>query len=75
MLTFKGDDCRNLVKARVGASSHAALDAIAFLEFPDVAESTKQDVEFLKKHDLILKDTPVTGWIYEVETGRVVKVV
>lgn len=47
------------------------VDAMDFLEFSDVVESVKRDVEFLKESPLILKETVITGWVYQVEDGKV----
>ena len=74
MLTFASPTCRSLVAARVAPSQQAALDSLAFLEFNDVKESTVQDVEFLRDHPLIIKETPVSGFIYDVKTGGLEKV-
>lgn len=49
----------------------AAADAIQFLEFSDLDEAVKEEVEFVKVHPLILKETEVTGWVYHVESGKV----
>ncbi|KAG5353474.1 hypothetical protein C0989_006632, partial [Termitomyces sp. Mn162] len=72
MLTFTTDHLRRIVKeADPGNTAIAqAVDQIHFLEFSDLEKSVKDDVEFLKEHPLVLKDTIVTGWIYHVETGK-----
>lgn len=75
MLTFTSAQAASLVKARVGHEHHAAVDAIAFQEFSDVATSVEADVAFLKAHPLILKETVISGYTYHVETGAVTKVV
>ena len=49
----------------------AAADAIQFLEFSDIEKSVKDEVEFVKGHPLIVKETEVTGWVYHVESGKV----
>lgn len=49
----------------------AAADAIQFLEFSDLDEAVKEEVEFVKTHPLIIKETEVTGWVYHVESGKV----
>lgn len=68
MLTFKGDQARDVVKSRpeIKASEHPAVDAIAFLEFADLDKSIHEDVEFLKAHPLILAETKISGWKYLV---------
>ena len=49
----------------------AAAETIQFLEFSDLEKAVKEEVEPLKSHPLILKETEVTGWIYHVESGKV----
>ena len=69
MLTFTDDDIRAKLHADLGAKA----DHVAFLPFSDLAESVRDDVRIVKESALVM-DVPVTGYIYEVETGRIVKV-
>lgn len=73
MLTFSSNDLRSIVKeADPGNATVASqVDSIDFLEFGHLEDSVKVDVEFLHKNPLVLKETHVTGWVYEVETGKV----
>jgi carbonic anhydrase len=73
MLLFTSDQVRNIVKdASPGNSKVAkAVEELDFLEFSNLEESVKADVQFLKENPLVLKETMVTGWIYDVETGKV----
>ncbi len=72
MVTFSTPQLRTLVKD--SDPTNAALgevDKIDFLEFQGLEESVKEDVKFLKEHPLVLPETKITGWVYEVETGKV----
>ncbi|ODV82166.1 putative carbonic anhydrase [Suhomyces tanzawaensis NRRL Y-17324] len=69
MLTFSDTDLRGIVKEQTGHS----VDHVAFLPFKDLEESVREDVEFFRKSPLVL-DVPVTGYIYDVKTGRIDKV-
>lgn len=73
MVTFDTPQLRALVKE--GAPGDAAIaetvDQIDFLEFKDLEGSVKSDVKFLQDNPLVLPGTKVTGWVYEVETGKV----
>ena len=72
MLTFDTAGLRARVKAADPADpALAAVDAIDFLEFAGLEESVRADVRFLQEHPLVLPETKVTGWVYEVETGKV----
>ncbi|KAF8649756.1 hypothetical protein AX16_005523 [Volvariella volvacea WC 439] len=72
MLTFTTPQLQQIVRdAAPGDSSIAsAVNKIDFLEFSNLEEAVKSDVEFLKSHPLVLKETTITGWIYDVETGK-----
>lgn len=65
MLTFKSDQLHGLVKKRVPQDQFSSVDSLAFLEFPDVDESIKDDVAFLKNHPLILKETVISGYSFK----------
>lgn len=72
MVTFSTPQLRALVKD--SDPTNAALgevDKIDFLEFQGLEESVREDVKFLLEHPLVLPETKVTGWVYEVETGKV----
>ncbi|GAD93681.1 hypothetical protein ATEG_10070 [Paecilomyces variotii No. 5] len=69
MLTFSDTDIRNKIRSEL----HQNADHIAFLPFSDLRQSVLDDIELIKQNPLIL-DVPVTGYIYEVESGKIVKV-
>jgi carbonic anhydrase len=69
MLTFTDDVIRSKIKAELNQNA----DHIAFLPFPDLRQSVLDDIKLLKDSPLVL-DVPITGYIYEVETGKIVKV-
>ena len=73
MLTFTNDDIRHKVKTEEpgNAAVAEAIDKIDFLPFPNLEESVKDDVEFLKGSKLIKEGTHLSGWIYDVTTGKV----
>lgn len=70
MLTLTSQAMKEHVKKAIPDASQE-VDAIDFGAFPDLETSVKNDVEFLKNSPLVLKNIPITGWIYEVETGKV----
>ncbi|KAJ6616221.1 carbonic anhydrase [Mycena sp. CBHHK59/15] len=73
MLTFSTDALRSIVKdaAKGDAMVAAQVEAIDFLEFSDVEGSVKADVAWLKSEPLLLSDTTVTGWVFDVKSGKV----
>lgn len=69
MLTFTDD----VLRAKVRSDLHQNVDHIAFLPFGDVKQSVLEDIKILKDSPLVL-DVPISGYIYEVESGKIVKV-
>ena len=64
MLTFRDDEVRRDIAARTGADVDLAFGA-----FPDLESNLHEQVQRVKAHPWI-KDVPVHGLVYEVETGR-----
>ncbi|TGJ85422.1 hypothetical protein E0Z10_g3356 [Xylaria hypoxylon] len=75
MLTFTNDDAHALVKQNLGPTAAAELGPLDFLPFPEIDGAVKSDVEFLKKTATVPEDVKISGWVYEVETGKVRQVV
>ncbi|THH21005.1 hypothetical protein EW146_g462 [Bondarzewia mesenterica] len=72
MLTFKTEQLRDIVKSAAPGDQKVAslVDGLHFHEFDDVKAAVQKDVQLLREHPLILKETKITGWVYEVETGK-----
>jgi carbonic anhydrase len=77
MLTFKNEDAVGIVGKNLGEEATGQLAAFKgdFLPFPDLDEAVKDDVEFLKGSKLIPEKIKISGWVYEVESGKVRSVV
>ena len=77
MVRFNSDHLRKVVKdADPGNVAVAeAVDNIDFLTFSNLEESVKREVNYLQGHPLVLTGTTVTGWIYDVQTGGVSRIV
>lgn len=45
-----------------------------FLPFTDVGESVREDMELLRKSQLIPEDVVISGAVYDVDTGRMTEV-
>ncbi|QRV80646.1 carbonic anhydrase [Ceratobasidium sp. AG-Ba] len=69
------NDIRDKIKTTDGPSTAPYVDQVAFLPFDSVEKSVEDDVQFVKSHPLLLKDAKVSGWVHEVETGRIRQVV
>ncbi len=68
MLTF---DNPTLYGHLPGADLGADASDIDFLPFSDLEQSVRDDVELIRSSPLIAKDTPVTGFVYDVKTGKI----
>ncbi|CAL5866238.1 uncharacterized protein PFLUO_LOCUS445 [Penicillium psychrofluorescens] len=69
MLTFTDEVIRNKVRSDLKQN----VDHIAFLPFNNLEQSVLDDIQLLKESNLVL-DVPITGYVYQVETGKIVKV-
>ncbi|KAH8792538.1 beta carbonic anhydrase clade D [Hyaloscypha finlandica] len=77
MLTFKNEDAAGIVRKNLGEEAAAELETFKgdFLPFPNLEGAVVEDVEFLKGSKLIPEKIKISGWVYEVETGKVRSVV
>lgn len=79
MLTFKNADGLGVVEKNLGveARQEAENEIGNFLTFGELEEGVKDDIRFLKGETKLVdgEKTKVSGWVYEVETGKVRKVV
>lgn len=72
MLTFSTPQLRQIVKDSDPSNEQLkAVDHIDFLEFNELEQSVKEDVSYLKEHPLLLPETIISGWVYDVGTGKV----
>ena len=74
MLTFGNEDARALVETKLGREAGEEVKGLDFLPFPDMDEAVRKDVEWLAEQKTIPQQVTVSGWVYEVETGRVRRV-
>ena len=70
MLTFTNDDLRRRLVTETGADA----TAIDFLPFADLEESVREDVRRIRTSPFIAADIPVSGYIYDVRSGRLIEV-
>jgi len=70
MLTFTDADLRRKLEKDLGQSTDRA-----FLAFRDLDQSVRDDVSAIRREHLLLKDVPVSGFVYDVRTGRLRQVV
>jgi carbonic anhydrase len=65
MLTFTDDQLKQKVRDELGASIETP-----FYSFTDLDKSVRDDVAAIRASRFLLKDLPVTGFVYDVKTGR-----
>src|SRR5690348_15860649 len=70
MLTFSNTDLRAKLKQELGANP----EHIDFLPFQDLEQSVRDDVATLKNSPLIPKSVSISGFIYDVTSGRLIPV-
>ncbi|PWN37049.1 putative carbonic anhydrase [Meira miltonrushii] len=77
MVTFTTDQARGLIAKNLNLSADSTgrktLDQLEFLEFPEVENNVKADVEFLKKSELVDTNN-ITGYVYDVKSGALKQV-
>jgi carbonic anhydrase len=66
MQTFTNADLRARLRTELGADA-AGID---FLPFSDVEASVRQDVAAIRESPLVPRDVAVSGFVYDVRTGR-----
>ncbi len=66
MLTFTNDQLRDKLKSETGSDA----SEIDFLPFPDLDQSVRDDVKQIKDSPYVDKDVSVSGFVYDVNTGR-----
>jgi carbonic anhydrase len=66
MLIFTDDQLRKMLKQDMNADA----SGIEFMAFTDLEKSVRDDVATVRSSPFIPKDIPVTGFVYDVRTGR-----
>ncbi len=66
MLTFTNEQLRD----RLHRDLDADASAVDFLPFGNLDESVRQDVAAIRLSPLLPKGIPVSGFVYDVRTGR-----
>lgn len=75
MLIFDTPTATSLVEKNLAPGAKEELKRFVggqgeFQTFPDLEQAVKDDVQLLKESKLFADEITVTGWIYEVETGK-----
>lgn len=60
---------------RPEATAELKSKDLDFLAFPVLEQAVKDDVTYLKGTKLVPDNVAISGWVYEVETGKTRRVV
>ena len=74
MLTFQNQDARSVVQNNLGSEAANEVSGLDFLAFPELDSAVKDDIAFLRAQKTIPSSVTISGWIHEVETGKVRRV-
>ena len=66
METFTNEELREQLDRDLGADA----STVEFLPFTDLDESVREDVETIRSSPFIPSDIPVSGYVYDVSSGR-----
>ncbi|KAI9751766.1 MAG: GTPase-activating protein S13 [Chaenotheca gracillima] len=75
MLTFTNDFAHDHIAKTLGPEAAAEIKDVNFNPFPDLENAVKDDVAYLKASKVIPEGITISGWVYEVETGKVKSIV
>lgn len=70
MLTFNNEDAHKVVEGSLGKDGATELAGLDFLPFPDLDDAVRDDVGYLRGSKAVPDSVTVSGWVYEVETGK-----
>ena len=70
-----GTPCSQELQKRLTEETGADASGIEFLTFADIEESVVEDVHRIRESPFIAEDIPVSGFVYDVRTGRLKEVV
>lgn len=74
MLTFNNQDAHVVVEKNLGAAAQQELSDLDFQPFPNLDKAVEDDVGYLKASKAIPDSVNISGWVYEVESGKVKQV-
>jgi carbonic anhydrase len=70
MLTFSNEDLRAKLRAEAGADA----SEVDFRPFADLEESVRDSVQTIRESALLPDSFGVSGWVYDVRSGRIAEV-
>lgn len=74
MLAFTNNDAHADVEKSLGKAGQQESSGLDFQPFPDLEKAVEDDINYLKASKAIPDSVVISGWVYEVETGKVKQV-
>jgi carbonic anhydrase len=71
MLTFSNDQLRYQIGQELGPAAGDVAAGVDFQPFSDVEQSVRDDIATIRSSPLIPDEIPVSGFVYDVTSGRV----
>lgn len=65
------DSINQTIAKSLGEVALAELNGLDWFPFTDAEKGVKDDVTFLKASKAIPESVDISGWVYDVETGKV----
>ena len=72
MLTFTNEQAVQRIESTNGPG--VVEKGFDFQPYPDTEQAVKSDVQFLRENKALVEGTVVSGWVYDVKTGKVAEV-
>lgn len=73
MLTFTNAQAVQRIEGVCGTG--VVEEGFDFQPYPDTEQAVREDVTFLRGNRALVPGTVVSGWVYDVKTGRVTEIV
>ena len=73
MLTFTNEQIRATIATNLGDAAAGLANGLDFQPFPEVYQSVRDDLAIIRSSALIM-DVPVAGFVYDVQSGRLLPV-
>lgn len=74
MTHFENEDARATVVKNLGEEAGREVAGTDFLPFKDLDQAVRDDVAYLKNSRLVPNSINISGWVYDVKTGKVLAV-
>ncbi len=74
MLTFTNDTIRDQIQRELGSDAASVAAGLDFQPFSDVEQSVRDDLAVIRSSPLIPAEIPVSGFVYDVRTGKLIPV-